>query len=296
MEQLLRGLYQAVRNPRSHDKYDDKQEDADAIILFVNYLLGIIDQSKAKFVESEFLDRVFDKNFVEKDRYANLLVDEIPPKDRLEIMLRVFADKEKGVGKKLKFFVTALMAKLSDEERNTIFQAVSEEFKITNSESAVRISLQIFPNEMLQMLEESARLRIENKLIESIKDGRYDKEKQRSKSGSLGTWASAIMQYFLLKDELLNRLITKLASDDSEEHEYVLKFFWDEIVKLQNPPSDWLIRVIKRKLKAGIKMFYDQIKLEELVGNADWVKPFSEEMETFKEAEPPESETEDLPF
>lgn len=296
VEQLFRGLYQAIRNPRSHDKYDDKQEDADAIILFVNYLLGIIDQAKNRFVAVEFLGRVFDKNFVEKERYAQLLVDDIPARNRLEIMLQVFADKEKGDGKKLKFFVQAIMASLSEDERNSVYQAVSDEFKVTNNEGAIRITLQIFPPDILPMLEEAARFRIENKLIESVVEGKYDNEKAECKAGALGTWAAKRMEYFLLKEELLKKLISKLLSTDADVYGYVLSYFWDEIVKSQNPPSDRLIRAIKSKLKEGNKMFYDQLKLEELLGDAKWVQPFSQEMETFKEAEPTESGTDDLPF
>jgi uncharacterized protein (TIGR02391 family) len=34
-ENLLLGLYQSIRNPRSHGKLTDTKEDADAIILFI---------------------------------------------------------------------------------------------------------------------------------------------------------------------------------------------------------------------------------------------------------------------
>src|ERR1035438_4234241 len=38
VEQMLRGFYQAIRNPRSHQTMTDSIEDADALILMVNYL------------------------------------------------------------------------------------------------------------------------------------------------------------------------------------------------------------------------------------------------------------------
>lgn len=37
MEQLLRGLYQGVRNPRSHEKIADAEDDAQIIIMFVGH-------------------------------------------------------------------------------------------------------------------------------------------------------------------------------------------------------------------------------------------------------------------
>ena len=64
VEALLRGIYQAVRNPRSHDRISDSQRDADAIILFVDYLLRIINQSQSQFSLDPYLSRVFDNSFV----------------------------------------------------------------------------------------------------------------------------------------------------------------------------------------------------------------------------------------
>lgn len=68
LEQILRGLYQGIRNPRSHEKYNDSQEDADAIIVFIGYLVRVIDQSKTPFTKSEFIGRVFDPHFVKSSR------------------------------------------------------------------------------------------------------------------------------------------------------------------------------------------------------------------------------------
>ena len=93
-ENLLLGLYQSVRNPRSHGKHVDTKEDADAIILFINYLLKIIGGAKGTFSKNDFLDRVFDPSFVKKTRYADLLGQRIPPKQRLDVMIEVYRRKE----------------------------------------------------------------------------------------------------------------------------------------------------------------------------------------------------------
>jgi uncharacterized protein (TIGR02391 family) len=47
IESLLRGVYQAIRNPRSHGMHVDEERDAVAIILFLDYLLRIVDQSRS---------------------------------------------------------------------------------------------------------------------------------------------------------------------------------------------------------------------------------------------------------
>jgi len=83
VEELLKGLYQGIRNPRSHEKYNDPQEDADSIIIFVNYLLKIICESKPPFTKQAFFDKIFDPYFPENSRYSELLIQQIPPKLRL---------------------------------------------------------------------------------------------------------------------------------------------------------------------------------------------------------------------
>jgi uncharacterized protein (TIGR02391 family) len=89
IESILRGMYQAIRNPCSHEQIEDTQEVADAIIHFIDYLLGIIRGSEEPFVLSKFMTRVFDPDFVRSQRYAELLVEAIPTNKRLDTLITV---------------------------------------------------------------------------------------------------------------------------------------------------------------------------------------------------------------
>ncbi|SRR6266540_2221313 len=80
LEQIMRGIYQGIRNPRSHEQHEDNEENANAIILFINYILGIVSLAKEPFVIEEWSKRVFDPDFVASRRYATLLISEVPPK------------------------------------------------------------------------------------------------------------------------------------------------------------------------------------------------------------------------
>jgi len=124
LKQLLRGMYQTVRNPRSHGKISDSEDDSQAIILFVNYLVKLIGQSKSPFSKTEFVSRVFDPDFVASERYSDLLASEIPAKKRLEVFFDVYRDKLDGKGENLKFFFAALLKQLDDEDKNQ-FMSVS---------------------------------------------------------------------------------------------------------------------------------------------------------------------------
>src|SRR4030042_7075085 len=57
-EQLLRGFYVGIRNPRTHENFKDNREECDAIIVFINYLYNIINSSRSFFVIDDFKKRV----------------------------------------------------------------------------------------------------------------------------------------------------------------------------------------------------------------------------------------------
>ncbi len=85
--------------------------------------------------------------------------------------------------------------------------------------------MQLFPPRLWPKIDEIARLRVENKLIHSIKEGRYDADFNQTTS-ALGTWARDYAKYFTLKVELAESLAEKLGSQDIEAQNYVAKYFF----------------------------------------------------------------------
>jgi uncharacterized protein (TIGR02391 family) len=296
VEQMLRGLYQAVRNPRMHGKHLDKEGDAEAIVLFINFLVHIIDQSKTPFTKSEFLKQVFDPKFVEKERYAELLASKVPAKYRLEVILDVMRGRENGDCSKLAYFAKALIKILTDEQKSDLCAAISDELKVAESDTAVRTILQIFPSECLTRVEESVRLRTENRLIESIREGSVSLMNGKCINGVFGTWAGVCYEHFLLKDELIDALVGKLSSSSSAEKQaYLFKYFWLVLVYLAMPPPARVVSVVKYQLKNGNKELFDRlIALRDFGGHEAWLEPFAAEIETFKEQQP--AADDDVPF
>jgi len=283
-EQILRGIYQSIRNPRSHKKHNDKAEDTDAIILFINYLIGIIDQAKSPFSKNLFIDSVFDPDFAENDRYAELLVKKIPPKQRLEIFVDVYRAKEEADRDKLQYFIHALLKKLTKKEMSQVYEIVSEELEHTNDEDTIRCNLAVFPSSCWKHYEEIGRLRIEKKLIESIKSGRYQEEPKKCLSGSLGTWATNIFEHFLLKRELMNALYYKLSWGTQLEKDYVIRYFFLDMI--EEEPKQRMINILLKSLKDGDKSYYEKVKyLIEYYGEP-WKEARKESFDNFAEFEP----------
>lgn len=296
IEQLVRGIYQGIRNPRSHEKYADSEKDAGAIILFINYLIKTIDQSKSPFTKTDFLKRVFDPDFVRKERYAKLLVDDIPVKQRLEVFIDVYRRKHMAEGENLRYFVCALLKRLKKEERSQVFQLVSEELKNTNNNTIIRFIIQIFPSSYWKLFDESARLRTENKLIKSIADGRYNKMAHKCTAGGFGAWAERISKEFILKDQLIDTLLMKLESPDIQEQDYIFRFFFNCFLNLISQPTPKTVKIISKGLNEGDKRYYDEVGYL-IESSQSWAAAFSKLYENFVEREPtPTVEEDDLPF
>jgi uncharacterized protein (TIGR02391 family) len=299
-ENLLLGLYQSIRNPRSHGKHVDTKEDADAIVLFIDYLLKIIGGAKGTFSKSEFLDRVFDPSFVEKNRYAELLIEKIPPKQRLDIMIEVYRRKEEGEIGKLELFSQTLVAKLEEDEISRLAEVVSEELNNTNSDESVRLSMRMFPVEFWKRFDESAKLRSENRFLKSVTEGEYITSSRKCIKGALGTWCRRHLHVFIMKDDFLWILLAKLESSNKNEQDYVFEYFSDPLLstvsKMQGTGlANLATNIIEEHVKAGDKRFYKLADYAVRVYKGFWKDSLKESIDKFQEVEPTPEPT-DLPF
>ena len=258
VESFLRGIYQGIRNPRSHEKYVDSVDDAEVLILFINYLAAVLDKAKGPFDKEAFLIQVFDQHFPENNRYANLLVERLPQGKRWDMLLEAYGRKEQGKGKKLAYFFRALLNALPAEEIDEFCGLVSQELETSTNDASIRAILQVIPSGFWSKYSELARIRTEDKLIESIRDGRYDPQGGKLTSGGLGTWAIGLPP-FILKGNLLNVLSLKLGSSDANEQDYVFAYFFDLITGEPPDQVPWLVSRLKTGLKAGDARFRDAI-------------------------------------
>ena len=225
LEDILRGLYRGIRNPRSHEQIEDAKDTADAIIYFVNYLLSILDQSQEPFTISSFCERVFDPDFVASARYAELLVSEIPPAKLIDTLIEIYRRKREGDGRKLNHMVKAIVQQIPEDQLADFAVVVSDELKTTREDRDVRLTLQIFPPDLWPRIDEAARLRVENKIIKSISEGEFDFFAERISGGALGTWASNFFKHFTEKFKLWRVFLSKLEGDDISQRAYIVRYY-----------------------------------------------------------------------
>ncbi|MBZ5512427.1 MAG: TIGR02391 family protein [Acidobacteriia bacterium] len=243
IEQLLRGVYLAIRNPRSHEQFKDSQEDADAIVHFLDYILRILNASKEAFTVESFIASISDPEFVESKRYAELLVAEVPTNRRGDALAALFGVRRSLEVRKLRYLVPTLLSDLSDVQLARYLSTVSEEFRTTAEDVAIRTALQMLTPELWPRIAEASRLRIENKLIRVVEEGEI--QLTGKTIGPLGTWASRFMKNFTLRADGARVLIQKLEGVDDDDRRYVAKYFMLHLPEILTDE-----REVKRAIRA----------------------------------------------
>jgi uncharacterized protein (TIGR02391 family) len=186
IEQLLRGIYTAIRNPRSHEKRVDTVETADVLIGFIDYIVNLIDKSRSPYDSEQIIDRAFDKHFVQNEQYSDLLVKRIPQRKRLDILIQVFHRRTEGNWKNITLFSRSILKSLSEEEQSRFWQIASDVLEAATADTEFRSAIQIAGDNWTR-IDELARLRAEYRFIESIKEGEYDDDRKSLLKGGLGT-------------------------------------------------------------------------------------------------------------
>ena len=266
---ILMGMYEAIRNPRAHEKIEDSQIDAESIIIFIGFLVRKIDVAKAKFSIEEYTNRVFDKNFVSNLRYSKMLVDEIPSRLPFEVFIKVYKQKNRWNPHLINYFFHEILIRLEDRKKE-ICEMISSDLRVATDDE-IRLLLPAIAASIWHELDEIARMRTEHTLICSILGGRYDGINKKVTSGHLGTWAVRIFSDWGMKDELRSALYQKFKSEDVFEHAYVFQFLFSRLDKVwpDNPPAVFFYPWIN-KIKSGNKLFYESL--------TEYCAPWSKEL------------------
>lgn len=297
MEQLLRGFYQSVRNPRSHDKVADSEDDAQTLIIFVGYLIKQIDQAKAQFSRPDFVTRVFDPDFVPKERYAELLVAEIPARARLDIFLDLYRENERWKSIHMRIFLKVFLRSLDEDEIRQICEVISEDLKTSDSESTIRATLGALPPDLWPRVSEAARLRVENKLVRSVREGRYDSVTKRCRGGTLGTWATNIFGVMSLKEEMIDAITAKLRSNSAEERGYVFQYIFRDMKELSQTIPPRIASALRIRLKAGDTDVHENLFFSSPWEKSGWPDDLTKAFSSFQATEPTKNfDDDDIPF
>lgn len=285
-QEILKGMYTSIRNPRSHDKLNDKKEDADAIIYFINYLLKIIDSSKLSFEESEFLKRVFDRHYVKNEEYSKLLIKQIPKRQRGNIAVSVVRNWEEGDIYALHYFLKSLFEELDEAGIKQVLNVVNDILKYEDDHKTIRVMLKCIPGVYWNGIEKSVCMRIDNIIKENVKLGSYDSEDKSCFDGALGTWITLEHIVSFNNNEAWTiLLLNKLESNKQYEIDYVLYYFWDIMCSINKENIHYTLKnYIKNELRNNNEKIVERFKAEIMYEeNHPWWEVFKEELKEYPE-------------
>jgi len=288
VQSLLHGVYSAFRNPRSHSKYHDNEEEAFEIIVFLNHLLKLIDKSKGKFTVKSFLERVFDEGFVQKQEYADLLVNEIPKGRVLEVTIEIIRKNESIEINNLMYLWNSIKSKINETEKKEILELASDELKYTNSLDSIVRYVALFKKEWDE-IDKDSRLRAENKLINELPNAEKDKNNRLNKYGYYAKWLTQIFDSISLRNELAETIFNNLQIDDMDKHRFIVDYYHDNLEELEKNtlfiPS--LTEILREGLNNGNPVIYEFV-INGL--SEEKRKELQEEIDNFQEKD------DELPF
>lgn len=283
IQEIIRGIYTGIRNPRSHDAMIDDKLSADAIIVFVNYLLKLIDQSKLRFNEADFIKRIFDPYYVKTAEYSTLLVQEIPKRQRANIAIQTILRRNEGDIFALGYFFNSLFTQLESAEVSRIYKVISDELRITTDYKDIRYLVHICPAKYWDQIDSSVRIRTESILYEDFSNGRYNETTEKcGKHGALATW---ITEEKLLNfgdvDKWTRKAVEMMQSDDEEIVAYVETYFWNKICHINREKISGSLKYYFRYgLKNNNQKIIDQLRnIIEWEEDHPWWSVFEKELE-----------------
>ena len=301
----FKGIMQSVRNPLSHESFKYTQDEAEVLILYINFLLNQVDKSGGGTKIDNIIDLLLDDDFTDTQEYAELLLKEVPNKKRYDLLLELYQRRANLPRNRLKYFLAVLFASLTKAAKSDFIRVVSSSLMKCKDDNDLRMYCHYFMKDTYLEIDKLAQLRIENMMLKSVKNGRveYNLDEMGNEvarcdhKGSLATWISNSEKLNLLsnKDAIIEELFYALMSTNEERENYVFEYFKSNVFDTDIALTQRQTKFIKEKLKSGEERYLDVFFWDiEMIGEeSPWYKLFKDE---YAEGKKIMETREDLPF
>lgn len=264
----FKGIMQAIRNPLSHEKTEYSQEDAEAIILYINFLLNQVDHSGGFNKIESITTLLYDEDTPSSAEYAELLLKEVPVKKRYDLLVELFNDRENLRQHALKNFITKLYDSFTKASKSDFTRLLNTSLLTCKDDYALRMYIHYFMEKTYQDLDKLVQLRIESFLLKAIRAGKMvtkidpkTKKPERNciSEGTLATWIVDPDLVHLLgnADKILDELVRKIQMCNEDEEEFVFEYFGNYLSENTEKFSDYHKNVFNRRLINGDEQLYD---------------------------------------
>lgn len=296
---IIRGLYQFIRNPRHHDEIGDSKENAIKILLFIDYIVGILDKAKSSYDIEEIESLIFDEDQIEDEDYMNLIIKKIPKRKRFEIMLNVYNKRTKLKYDNFKRFFNCIHEYLSGSEISQFYNLVSKNLLLTKKDEERKYIIASIKKNNWKDIEELARKRTENRILKSIESGKVDYESRTiDEIGWFATWCTSLFSEFTLVEDLYDTISYKFNSNDASQIIYVFEYVFNDVCSaiIENDFNEKMnsddphlymkyefISHVRGEIKCGNKLYYDRLRKINHMLPKFLKEYFKEALDNFKE-------------
>ena len=264
----FKGIMQAIRNPLSHEKTEYSQEDAEAIILYINFLLNQVDHSGGFSKIESITNLLYDEDTPSSEEYAELLLKEVPIKKRYDLLVELYNDRVNLRQHSLKNFICKLYDSLSKASKADFTRLLNTSLLTCKDDYALRMYIHYYMEKTYLELDKLVQLRIEEFLFKAIRAGKMvtknnpktnEQERDCMSEATLATWIVDPDKVHLLgnADKILDELVRKIQMGNEDEEEFVFEYFGNYLSERINEFSDYQKNVFIRRLTNGDEQLYD---------------------------------------
>lgn len=255
----LKGLVMHLRNPISHDRIEYSEQDADAQILYINYLVNQIDKSSGRQLITDWMEYLHGSNFTSSKVFAQELIKELPKKQQYDLLVNIWRDRSSFEPHSINNFIDELVDKLSSQEKTSFINIMNTELINCSGDRELSMMFNFFAKHFYVYLKKIVKIHIEDIVKEGIENGICIDGKSKGNNAATATWAEDYINNFFTKEEII-KVIRKRFLSSQESSEYIRKFFSD-YVDLEDPETlNDLKESIKQHLRWGDKYVYDIIE------------------------------------
>jgi len=209
VEQLMRGVYVGIRNPRTHEVMEDTEDYALRVLILVDLCLQYLDREVQEFDVIAFVNRIYEPHFVASSEYAQALVADIPPNQILPVFLEAFERRAESEVDKIRYAFVALYQVMSSGDLQSAAQVIGVALRGEAEQTSIANLFRLLKPESWKLLQCDVRMRMENLIIDACQNGTYDVHSSIVKHG-VGSWGNKFGRYFDRKADLGQVLVAKL--------------------------------------------------------------------------------------
>ena len=223
LEQIIRGFYVGIRNPRTHEITEDSEEYCIRAMVFIDTFLNYLHRETKGFDSEGFVERIYDPHFVASKEYSETLLSQVPENNVIDVFRIAFKRRAEGRIKDIRFAFKAMYQLMPEEDVTSAIEIVGEALRIETETSDIVDLFRLLKPRAWQLLQDDVKQRIENMVIDNCKVGHYDLYSGIDR-GSLGTWGNTFGKYFTRRDDLADAIISRLESSWYTQN-YIAQYF-----------------------------------------------------------------------